>query len=65
MTNFETIAELEKQLDAIYSEMPQTFFQMEQRNKSAFLICRQLEKLKNPKDYKENELHWESYQMNF
>jgi len=57
------LAELKNQLDSIYSEMPETFFQMEQRNKSAFLISREIEKLENPKAYAENKNHWENYEI--
>lgn len=54
---------LKAQLEAIYSEMPQTFFQQQQRDKSAFLISREIEKLENPKAYKENAAHWEKHEI--
>ena len=59
------IAELKKQLDDIYSVMPETFFQQQQRDKSSFLISRELEKLENPEDYETNINHWEGYEMRF
>ena len=58
-----TLENLKHQLELIYSEMPQTQFQLEQRNKSAFLICREIEKLENPKSYKENIDHWEKHEI--
>lgn len=59
------IADLKKQLDLIYSEMPETFFQQQQRDKSAFLITRELEMLENPEDYATNQNHWEGYEIRF
>jgi len=63
MTTAKKLAELKNQLASIYSEMPETFFQMDQRNKSAFLINREIEKLENPTAYAENKNHWESYEI--
>lgn len=56
---------LKAQLDAIYAEMPQTFFQMQQRDKSAFLIGREIEKLENPIEYQKNLRHWEGHELRF
>ena len=58
-----TLENLKNQLELIYAEMPQTQFQLEQRNKSAFLICKEIEKLENPKLYKENINHWEKHEI--
>ena len=63
MENLKRIKELEAQLDALYSEMPQTHFQLNQRNKSAFLIAKELEQLKDPKSYQENKNHWEGHEI--
>lgn len=54
---------LRAQLDAIYSEMPQTYFEMGQRDKSAFLISREIEKIENPESYERNKSHWEDHEI--
>lgn len=59
------LAELKNQLDALYAEMPNTFTEMQQRDKSAFLISREIEKIENPAGYKENENHWEGHELRF
>ena len=61
--NLKRIAELQTQLDSLYAEMPQTFFEQSQRDKSAFLITRELEKLQNPADYERNKAHWENHEI--
>lgn len=58
-----TIEKLKAQLDAIYSKMPNTHFEMEQRDKSAFLISREIEKLENPIGYEENKNHWDGHEI--
>ena len=58
-----SLQELKNQLEAIYSEMPTTFFKMQQRDKSAFLISREIEKLENPKIYRENKNHWDGHEI--
>ncbi len=58
-----TLQELKSQLDALYAEMPTTRFEQQQRDKSAFLISREIEKLENPKAYAQNKAHWEGYEM--
>ncbi len=65
MTKKEQIKDLRDQLDNLNLEMPQSFFDLEQRNKTAFLITMQLEKLENPIAYNENENHWEGYELRF
>ena len=65
MSKQEQIKDLKDQLDRLYSEMPETFFQLEQRNKTAFLITMQLEKLENPESYYQNINHWENYELRF
>jgi hypothetical protein len=65
MTKQEQIKDLRDQLDNLNLEMPQSFFDLEQRNKTAFLITMQLEKLENPTAYNENENHWEGYELRF
>lgn len=57
------LQELKNQLENIFSEMPQTHFQLEQRNKSAFLISREIEKIENPKGYELNKNHFEGYEL--
>ena len=57
------IKHLKNQLDSIYLEMPSSFFQMEQRNKSAFIITKQIEKLENPNSYNENINHWDNHEI--
>ena len=56
---------LKNQLEALYMEMPQTFFQQQQRDKSAFLISREIEKLENPQGYRANKNHWEGHEIRF
>ena len=66
MTNQEKISkikDLKNQLDSIYLEMPSSFFQMEQRNKSAFIITKEIEKLENPNSYNENINHWDNHEI--
>ena len=58
-----TLQELKSQLDDLYAEMPTTRFEQQQRDKSAFLISREIEKLENPKAYAQNKAHWEGYEM--
>jgi hypothetical protein len=53
------------QLDAIYSDMPNTHFEMQERDRSAFLISREIEKIKDPKAYNENKNHWEGHELRF
>lgn len=59
------LAQLKAQLEKLYEQMPETFFQMQQRDKSAFLISREIEKLENPKGYAENKNHWEGHELRF
>ena len=66
MTNQEKISkikDLKNQLDSIYLQMPSSFFQMEQRNKSAFIITKKIEKLENPNSYNENINHWDNHEI--
>ena len=63
MTTQGRIQQLKNQLDAIYSEIPMTFFDIEQRNKSAFIICKEIEKLENPIAYEENKLFWDNHEI--
>jgi hypothetical protein len=45
----ETLQTLKTQLENLYNEMPRNFFEQSQRDKSAFLISREIELLENPK----------------
>lgn len=63
MNTQQKIADLKKMLHEIYSTMPETFFQQEQRNKSAFLITREIEKLENPESYQLNSNFWDGYEI--
>lgn len=65
MNTEQKIQELRNQLDEVYSVMVETYYQQRQRDKAAFLICRELEKLENPISYKENKLHWEGHELTF
>jgi hypothetical protein len=65
MTTQEKIKSLESQLDSLYNEFPNSFFQQQQRDKSAFLISRELEKLKNPSGYAKNKNHWDGHELRF
>ena len=56
---------LKSQLEEVYSKMPSTHFEMEQRNKSAFIISREIEKLENPAGYEENKNHWDNHEIRF
>jgi hypothetical protein len=57
------LTELRKQLAEIYSVMPETFFQQKQRDKSAFLISKEIEQLENPESYAENINHWDNHEI--
>ena len=59
------LLELKNQLDEIYAVMPETFFQQQQRDKSAFLITREIEKLENPVSYAQNSNHWDKHELRF
>jgi hypothetical protein len=59
------LQQLITQLDAVYSEMPNTHFEMQERDRSAFLISREIEKIKDPKAYKENLNPWEGHELRF
>lgn len=61
----ETLQSLKTQLENLYNEMPKNFFEQSQRDKSAFLISREIQRLENPKSFEENKGHWEGYQLNF
>ena len=65
MNTLQQIADLRSQLDSLYLEMPQTFFQQKMRDKAAFEISKQLEKLENPTLYAENKMHWELHELKF
>ena len=58
-----TLQELKSQFDDLYAEMPTSFFAQQQRDKSAFLISREIERLENPESYAQNSKHWEGYEM--
>jgi len=60
-----TLQELKAQLENLYNEMPRNFFEQSQRDKSAFLISREIERLENPEAYEENKLHWEGHEIRF
>jgi hypothetical protein len=57
------LEKLKAQLEAVYSKMPRTHFEMQQRDKSAFLICREIEQLENPAGYEENKNHWDGHEI--
>ena len=59
------LSELRNQLEEIYAVMPKTFFQQQQRDKSAFLISKEIEKLENPKSYAQNINHWDKHELRF
>jgi hypothetical protein len=59
------LQQLKNQLESLYMEMPSTFFEMQQRDKSAFLISREIEKIENPKGYMVNKNHWEGHDLRF
>ena len=61
----ETLQALKTQLENLYNEMPRNFFEQSQRDKSAFLISREIERLENPKSYEENKSHWEGHEIRF
>ena len=65
MNTQDTLLELKNQLDEIYAVMPETFFQQQQRDKSAFLITREIEKLENPESYAQNSNHWDKHELRF
>jgi hypothetical protein len=60
-----TLKQLENQLESLYMEMASTFFEVKQRDKSAFLIRREIEKIKDSKSYNENKNHWEGHELRF
>jgi hypothetical protein len=43
--------------------MPTTFFAMQQRDKSAFMISKEIEKLQNPDAYEQNKAHWDNHEI--
>ena len=57
------LSELRNQLEEIYAVMPETFFQQQQRDKSAFLISKEIEKLENPESYAQNSNHWDNHEI--
>lgn len=59
------IADLKNQLDDIYSVMPETFWQQQLRDKAAFEITKQLEKLENPIFYAQNSNFWDLHELRF
>jgi len=59
------LQELKAQLEDLYLTMPQTSFELSQRDKVAFLLCREIEALENPKAYQENIKHWEGHELRF
>ena len=63
MKHQSTLEQLKMQLDAIYAEMPTTFFAMQQRDKSAFMISKEIEKLQNPDAYEQNKAHWDNHEI--
>lgn len=65
MENQKKLTELKNQLEQLFLEMPNSFFELEQRNKSAFLISREIEKIENPKSYEINKNHWEAHEIRF
>jgi hypothetical protein len=65
MTKQEQIKDLRNQLDNLNLEMIKSFFDLEQRNKTIFLITMELEKLENPTSYNENKNHWDGYEFRF
>ena len=65
MNTQNTLLELKNQLAEIYAVMPETFFQQQQRDKSAFLITREIEKLENPESYAQNSNHWDKHELRF
>jgi hypothetical protein len=65
MEKQQQLQSLKAQLEAIYEVMPQTHFQQQQRDKSAFLLTREIEKLENPLAYAENSNHWENHELRF
>lgn len=60
-----TLQALKTELENLYNEMPRNFFEQSQRDKSAFLISREIERLENPKSYEENKSHWEGHEIRF
>jgi hypothetical protein len=60
-----TLQTLKAQLEDLYNEMPRNHFEQSQRDKSAFLISREIERLENPESYEENKSHWEKHEIRF
>lgn len=56
---------LKAQLENLFEVMPTNHFELNQRNKAAFLISREIEKLENPKGYNENKNHWQGHELRF
>jgi len=65
MNTTQRISDLKKQLEAIYSVMPKTFRQQQLRDKAAFEISKQLEKLENPISYAQNNNFWDLHELRF
>ena len=65
MTNAEKLAQLKNDLDSIYAVMPTNETQLRNRNRAAFLVCAEIEKLENPIAYAENKNHWDGHEIRF
>ena len=59
------LQELKAQLEDLYLPMLETDFEIAQRNKVAFILCREIEALENPEAYQENIKHWEGHELRF
>ena len=65
MNTTEQIKDLKNQLDSLYSVMVETHYQQKLRDKAAFEISKQLEKLQNPISYAENSNFWDLHELRF
>ena len=59
------LLELKNRLFELETTMVHTFNQQKDRNREMFNISREIEKIENPKAYKENALHWDGHENRF
>lgn len=60
-----TLKYLKDRMFELETTMVNTFQEQKDRNREMFLVNREIEKIENPKAYKENEKHWEGHELRF
>lgn len=62
---FDRLQELKDRLFELETTMISTFTQQRDRNREMFEVCREIEQIENPKEYKKNKAHWEGHESRF